>query len=58
VSAGSMSSLTVSIPSTCTNGKVPSSGSSYADYSVAFTLFTSSGRHTISSQNRHRIVAA
>jgi hypothetical protein len=58
VSAGSAASLNVSIPSTCTNGKVPSSGSSYADYSVAITLFTSSGRHTISSQNRHRIVAA
>ena len=58
VGAGSSASLKVSIPSACTNGKVPSSGSSYADYSVAFTVFTSSGTHTIVSQNRHRIVAA
>jgi hypothetical protein len=58
VGAGSSTSLNVSVPSTCTNGKVPSAGASYADYSVAFTLFTSSGTHTIVSQNRHRIVAA
>jgi hypothetical protein len=58
VGAGSSTSLTVTFPSTCTNGKVPSSGSSYGDYSVSFTLFTSSGTHTILSQNRHRIVAA
>jgi hypothetical protein len=58
VGAGSSTSLTVTFPSTCTNGKVPSSGASYGDYSVAFTLFTSSGTHTILSQNRHRIVAA
>src|SRR5260370_30580342 len=58
VSAGSSASLNLSIPSTCTNGKIPSSGSSYGEYSVAFTVVTSSGTHTISSQNRHRIVAA
>jgi hypothetical protein len=58
VAAGSSTSLIVTFPSTCTNGKVPSSGASYGDYSVAFTLFTSSGTHTILSQNRHRIVAA
>lgn len=58
VGAGSTTSLKVSIPSACTNGKVPSSGSSYGDYSVAFTVVTSAGAHTILSQNRHRIVAA
>jgi hypothetical protein len=58
VSAGSSTSLAVTFPSACTNGKVPNTGASYADYSVAFTLFTSSGIHTILSQNHHRIVAA
>jgi len=58
VSAGTSISLNLSIPSTCTNGKLPSSGSSHGDYSVAFTVVTSSGIHRISSQNRHRIVAA
>jgi len=58
VGAGSSASLIVTFPSTCTNGKVPNSGASYGDYSVAFTLFTSSGTLTILSQNRHRIVAA
>ena len=51
-------SLIVSVPSTCTNGKVPNAGASYGDYSVAFTVVTSSGTQTIQSQNRHRIVAA
>ena len=58
VGPGSSTSLAVTFPSTCTNGKVPNAGASYADYSVSFTLFTSSGTHTIVSQNRHRIVAA
>jgi hypothetical protein len=48
----------VTFPSTCTNGKVPNAGASYADYSVSFTLFTSAGTQTIVSQNHHRIVAA
>jgi hypothetical protein len=58
VGAGSTATLKVTIPSTCTNGKVPSSGASYGDYSVILTVATSSGTHTIVSQNRHRIVAA
>jgi len=58
VGAGSTASLDVTIPSACTNGKVPSSGSSYGDYSVAFTVVTSAGTHTIRSSNRHRITAA
>ena len=58
VNAGSDTSLNVRIPSACTNGKVPNAGSSYGEYSVAFTVVTSAGTHTILSQNRHRIVAA
>jgi hypothetical protein len=58
VGAGSTALLKVSFPSKCTNGKVPSAGASYGEYSVAFTVVTSSGTHTILSQNRHRIVAA
>jgi len=58
VSAGNDASLNVKIPSACTNGKLPNAGSSYGDYSVAFTVVTSAGTRTILSQNRHRIVAA
>jgi hypothetical protein len=58
VGAGSTVTLKVTVPSTCTNGKSPAGGASYGDYSVAFTVATSSGTHTIQSQNRHRIVAA
>jgi hypothetical protein len=58
VGAGSTALLKLTFPSTCTNGKVPNAGASYGDYSVAFTVVTSSGTHTILSQNRHRIVAA
>ena len=58
VGAGNATSLAVTIPSACTNGKLPISGGSYADYSVAFTVATSAGTHTIVSSNRHRITAA
>lgn len=58
VGAGTSASLLVTIPSECTNGKVPSAGARYADYTVAFTLATSAGTHTIVSSNRHRITAA
>jgi hypothetical protein len=58
VGAGDTATVKVVIPSTCANGKVPSSGASYGEYSVTLTVATSSGTHTIVSQNRHRIVAA
>jgi hypothetical protein len=58
VGAGRATSLNLIIPSACTNGSVPSSGSSHGDYSVAFTVVTSAGTHTIVSSNRHRITAA
>ena len=59
VAAGSSASLKVRIPSTCTNGRTSSSSAnpSYGDYSVMFTVVTSSGTHTIQSQNRHRLIA-
>jgi hypothetical protein len=58
VGAGSSASLKVTIPSACTNGKTPSAGSSYGEYSVDLTVATSSGTHAIASKNRHRIIAA
>ena len=58
VGANSSASLKVVVPSACTNGKTPSAGTNYGEYSVALTVATSSGTHTIESQNRHRIVAA
>ena len=57
IGAGSPASVNVTIPSACTNGKRASDGSSYGEYSVTLTVTTSSGRYTIDSKNRHRIVA-
>lgn len=58
VGAGSTASVKVTIPSACTNPKTPTAGAGYGEYSVALTVVTSSGTQTISSKNRHRIVAA
>lgn len=58
VEAGSSTSLRVTIPSACTNGKAPAATAVYGDYSVALTVATSAGTQTISTRNRHRIVAA
>ena len=58
VGAGSAASLKVTIPSACTNGSTPRAGGSYGEYSVALVVTASSGSYTISSKNRHRIVAA
>jgi len=57
VAAGTSASLNVILPSACTNGKAAVPQASYADYSIAFTVATSAGTHTIVSQNKHRIVA-
>lgn len=54
--AGSSASIEVVIPSSCTKGNA-SSQASYGDYSVGFTVTTSSGTFRIESANRHRIVA-
>jgi hypothetical protein len=58
VNAGSTASLKVTIPSACTNGKTRSATAVYGEYSVALTVATSAGTQTISTRNRHRIVAA
>jgi hypothetical protein len=57
VAAGSSASLKVILPSACTNGKAAVPDASYADYSIAFTVVTSAGTHTIVSKNKHRIIA-
>ena len=58
VGGGSNGTVHVTIPSACTNGKTPTGGSSYGEYSVTLTLATSAGTFTIQSGNRHRIVPA
>jgi hypothetical protein len=55
--AGSSASMQVTIPSSCTMGKTPISEVTYGEYSVEFTVTTSSGTYKIESSNRHRIVA-
>jgi hypothetical protein len=55
--AGSSTSMEVVVPSSCTGGKAPTTESSYGEYSVGFTVTTSSGTYRIESANRHRIVA-
>jgi hypothetical protein len=58
VGAGANGTMHVTIPSACTNGKTPTSGSGYGEYSVGLTVTTSAGTYTIQSGNRHRIVPA
>jgi len=57
VGAGSSTSLQVAIPSACTKGTIPSTATSYGEYSVGLSVTTSSGTYKIKSENRHRIVA-
>jgi plastocyanin len=56
VAAGAGTTLTVTIPSSCTNHKTGGQ-LSYAEYSVALTFVTSAGTFRIESRNRHRIIA-
>jgi hypothetical protein len=58
LAAGSSASTQVTVPSSCTKGKAAGAESSYGEYSVQFTLTTSSGTYRIDSSNRHRIVAS
>jgi hypothetical protein len=58
VAGGASATVHVTIPSACTNGKTPTGGSSYGEYSVGLTVGTSAGTFTILSGNRHRIVPA
>jgi hypothetical protein len=56
VAAGAGATLTLTIPSACTNHKTGGT-LSYAEYAVALTVVTSAGTFKIESRNRHRIVA-
>jgi hypothetical protein len=56
--AGSTASVKVTIPSACTNGKTPRVTADYGEYSISLTVASSAGTQTISTRNRHRIVAA
>jgi hypothetical protein len=56
LAAGSGATLTVTIPSSCTNHKTGGQ-LSYAEYLVALTFVTSAGTFKIESRNRHRIIA-
>ena len=58
VGAGNTASLKVTIPSACTNGRIASATATYGEYTVALTVTTSAGTQTITTRNRHRIVAA
>ena len=55
IGAGANATLQVTIPSACRSRSIGSL--SYADYSVAMTVATSSGTFKVESKNRHRIVA-
>jgi hypothetical protein len=57
LAAGGAASTQVTVPSSCTRGKTAGSEASYGEYSVAFTVTTTSGTYTIQSANHHRIVA-
>jgi hypothetical protein len=56
VAAGAGATLTLTIPSACTNRKTGGQ-LSYAEYTVALTFVTSAGTFEIKSRNRHRIIA-
>jgi hypothetical protein len=57
VSAGSDATLTVTIPSACTNNSGATSITSYADYTVTLTVVSSAGTNSIDAHNKHRITA-
>ena len=58
VAGGGSTTLEVTIPSACTNGKAGNAGKSYGDYKVTLSIATSAGTFTAASSNLHRIVAA
>ena len=57
VGANSRTTLTVTVPSACTNYVHQGTNDDYADYSVQLTVVTSAGTFHLTSQNRHRISA-
>ena len=56
VSAGATASLQVTIPSSCTHGQT-ASGTNYGEYTVTFKIVSGAGPFTITSKNKHRILA-
>lgn len=58
VAASAKGALRLEIPSSCSNGKPGTRGTSYGDYSVDIQLSTSAGTFSITTKNRHRIIAA
>ena len=58
LAAGATGTLKLTMHSSCSNGKAPSTVTSYADYSVALTVATSGGTFKIVSRHRHRIIPA
>jgi hypothetical protein len=50
--------LQVTIPSACTNGPHQGVADDYGDYTVRLTVVTSAGTFRLTSQNKHRILAA
>lgn len=58
IAAGADATLTLIIPSACTNGSHEGSTASYGEYSVTLTVTSSAGTHSVDTKNRHRITAA
>lgn len=57
IGAGATTAVNATIPSACTNGKSGPGQPAYGEYNVTMHLATSNGAFTVSSKNRHRIVA-
>jgi len=57
VRAGANASIKVNITSACTSDKSIIAPLSYGEYAVTLHVTTSSGSFTVTSKNRHRIVA-
>jgi hypothetical protein len=58
VGANAKATLHVTIPSACTNGPHQGAADDYGDYTVRLTIVTSAGTFKLTSQNKHRILAA
>lgn len=58
IAAGAKAAVKLAIPSSCSNGKPGTKGTSHGDYSVTIRLTTSAGTFSITGKDRHRIVAA
>lgn len=57
IAAGSDRSLEVTVTSACTGAQSLGAAAAYGDYLVTLRVETSAGIFTVSSRNRHRIVA-